>query len=264
MKNIKKGCEKNKNSFNEGARFVVGRNAVYELLKYAPSKIIKIYFEEKNGDHKNNEILQFAKKNNIRLESVSKFDLQKISHVENNQGFVACVKDNEDHSLKKYLKDLSVTEKEKICIVAVDSVEDPHNLGTIFRASECFGVDAVLFSKNRGVSITPVVSKASVGATEIVRRIEVSNLLSAIRELKQEGFWIIVADVGEKAINLNEFDVPQKTVLVMGAEGDGVKKALKNEADFMVKIPQVGKIDSLNVSQATAVILYRIFNPLTK
>lgn len=249
---------------DNNSRLIVGRNSVFELLKHSPSKIIKIYYEEKNGDAKNDEILNLAKKSQIALEAVSKDDLKNISNVENHQGFVTVVKDADDHSLKKYFQDLKKSEKEKVCIVAIDSVEDPHNLGTIFRASECFGVDAVLLSKNRGVLITPVVSKASVGATELVRRIEVSNLLSAIRELKKEGFWIVVADVGDNAISLNKFEAPLKTVLIMGAEGKGVKKALKDEADFIIKIPQVGKIDSLNVSQATAVILYHIFTPLTK
>lgn len=243
---------------NNQTRLIAGRNAVYEVLKHAHEKILKLYYFNDNGDKRNSEILNLAKKYNIKLERIFKDDLQKLTKVENHQGFAALLNDNVDHSLKSYIDNLSKSEKQKICIVAVDSVEDPHNLGTIFRASECFGVDAILLCKNRGVLVSPTVAKVAVGATELVHYIEVSNLVTAIKELKKHGFWCIVADVNEKSINLNEFNPPDKSILIVGQEGAGVKKILKDEADFIVKIPQVGKIDSLNVSQATAVMLYQM------
>ncbi|MGI6681123.1 MAG: 23S rRNA (guanosine(2251)-2'-O)-methyltransferase RlmB [Bdellovibrionota bacterium] len=252
---------KNKNQNQEAnTRFVVGRNSVFEVLRYAPKRIEKIYYSTDRGDKRNNEILNLAKQNNVNLEYAFKQDIQKLTKVENHQGFVAVVRDDLDHSLKSFINKLENTkeEKSKICVVAVDGVEDPHNLGTIFRASECFGASGVLLCKNRGVSITPATTKAAVGATELVDYAEVSNMLTAIRELKKHGFWCVVADVSKDAISLNDFESPNKAVLIVGAEGTGVKKILKEEADFIVKIPQVGKIDSLNVSQATAVILYQM------
>lgn len=238
-------------------RFVPGRNSVLEVLKNIPEKIVKIYYASDNSDKRGLEILNLAKKFGIHLECILKHEIQKLTKVDNHQGFVAVIKDTEDHSLKSYINSLS-NKQGKICVVAVDSVEDPHNLGTIFRASECLGVDAVILCKNRGVCITPTVSKVAVGATELVHYIEVSNLLTAIRDLKKLGFWCVVADVQDNSINLNEFHTPERSILIVGAEGLGVKKVLKDEADFIVKIPQVGKIDSLNVSQATAVMLYQM------
>ena len=262
-KNFKDNQHSNVVYSNSNTRLVAGRNAVFELIRYASDKVIKLYYSTENGDKRCDELLNLAKLHNVKLELVTKEDLQNLSGIQNLQGFLAVVKDNEDKSLKTFINNLKniqneLKENKKLCIVAVDSVEDPHNLGTIYRASECFGVTAVMLSKNRGVCITPTVTKVAVGATELVKTIEVSNLLTAIRELKKEGFWCIVADVNEKSINLNEFECPEKSILVVGAEGQGVKKALKDEADFIVKIPQVGKIDSLNVSQATAVILYQM------
>lgn len=259
----KKYLDKQVNDFSipkelNNKRMIPGRNAVYEVLRYVPNKIIKLYYSSENGDKRSSDILKLAKDNDIKLELVTKQDILKISNVDNNQGFLAIVKNDSDNSLKTYLQNIKNFQNEKICIVAVDSVEDPHNLGAIYRACECFGVSAVLICKNRGVCITPTVAKVAVGATELVNTIEVSNMLTAIRELKKEGFWCIAADVNEKSVNLHDFEFPEKSVLIVGAEGTGVKKALKDEADFIIKIPQAGRIDSLNVSQATAVILYQM------
>lgn len=262
IKNNEKGLKKSRTEgrssirLNGDERFVAGKNAVLEALRHNVKNIKKVYYQNEEGDSKCREIFSLSQKSGILLEKATKDDIKNASKVDVHQGFLAVVKENEDYSLKSFLKDIE--NKERVGIVAVDEIQDPHNLGAIFRASEVFGVDAVMLSKNRGAQITPTVAKSSVGATEIVRKIQVNNLLSSIKELKKQGFWIIVADVNEKAVFLNEFQAPKKFVLIMGEEGPGVKKALKNEADFIVKIPQNGQIDSLNVSQATAIILYAL------
>ena len=139
----------------------------------------------------------------------------------------------------------------------LDSIFDPQNFGSLLRSAECFGVDGVIWSKNRGCELTPVVSKASVGASELLPLLCVSNLAETMRKFKKNGFWIVTAEIGEEAKSLDSFDFPEKTLLIMGSEGKGVQKLLSKEADSKVYLPMYGQIDSLNVSQAASVLLYQ-------
>ena len=138
----------------------------------------------------------------------------------------------------------------------LDSIFDPQNVGAILRSCECFGVDAVIISKIRGCSITPTVTKTSVGATELVPIAEVSNLTTTIEKFQKAGYWAVTAEISDKAIPLNTFEYPEKTVLILGSEGKGVQKIISKKADFHVFIPMLGRIDSLNVSQAAAVFMH--------
>ena len=135
----------------------------------------------------------------------------------------------------------------------LDSIFDPQNVGAILRAAECFGADAIITSKNRGCPMTPTVSKASAGASAFVPHVEVSNLADSAQRLQNEGFTLVVADMDgdENAV------WPDKLLLVMGSEGTGVQPLLKKRADLIVRIPMYGKIASLNVAQACAVLLDR-------
>ena len=137
----------------------------------------------------------------------------------------------------------------------LDSIMDPHNFGAILRAAECFGVDAVLWSKNRGCDITPVVAKVSVGASELLPLVPVSNLAQALERLKDAGVWSIAADVSPEAQPIDQFEFPTKSLILLGSEGEGLQPLLLREAEFKITIPLHGKIDSLNVSQAAAVML---------
>jgi 23S rRNA (guanosine2251-2'-O)-methyltransferase len=137
-------------------------------------------------------------------------------------------------------------------------VYDPQNLGALMRAAECFGAAAMVWSRNRGCGLTPVVTKASVGASELLDLIEVSNLADAIRRFKDAGYWIVAADMDPQAEDLQTFQFPAHTVLVMGSEGSGLRELTRRSADSLVRIVTPGRIGSLNVSQATAVILHRI------
>ena len=128
-------------------------------------------------------------------------------------------------------------------------------MGALIRVASCFSLTAVLFSKNRGSLITPVVTKASMGATELIDLIKVSNLAESIKSLKDNNFEIVVADMDENASNLFDFNFREKTALIVGSEGVGVRKLHKKLADHIVKIPMPGKIKTLNVSQAASIFL---------
>jgi 23S rRNA (guanosine2251-2'-O)-methyltransferase len=176
--------------------------------------------------------------------------VQSDSH----QGIVARVKPRVHLSFEQLLE--QARERTSIRLLALDGVLDPQNVGAVLRAAECFGVDAVIWSKNRGAAFGPVVSKVSVGASEIVPLCPVPNLHRAIEALKEVGVWSIGAVVSPKAVALKELDAPQKWVLVMGSEGEGIQHLIEQNLDFRVYIKMLGAISSLNVSQATAVFLH--------
>ena len=175
--------------------------------------------------------------------------LTSLVQSESHQGFVAEVVEREGVDLKSFLK----SAPEKSLVVMCDSITDPQNFGTILRACECFGVDALVYSKNRNVGLTPVVSKASVGGSELVPLIPVSNLADTMKKFQDAGYFSVAAERSDQ--NLYSFEFPQKTLLILGAEGKGIQPLLSKKSDFRIEIPMHGSIDSLNVSQATAVLL---------
>ncbi len=225
--------------------YIMGKNTLREVLKYRPEIILKVFVAEKNKDDLMDEILR----KKIPLEHVAKNTLFSLVKSESHQSYVAKIKDRTFLELKDFYN------REKAFLLMLDNISDPQNFGALLRAGECFNIDGAVFSKNRGCDITPVVSKASVGASELLNLIKISNLSDSVNKLKEEGFEIVVADAAENAKNLFEFDFSDKTLLVMGAEGEGVQPLIKKKADHIVKIPLFGKIDSLNVSQASAIFL---------
>ena len=159
------------------------------------------------------------------------------------------------------MKNFLNTVSDSSLILILDSIFDPQNFGSILRASECMGADAVIYSKNRGSSLTPSAAKASSGASELIPLIEVSNLAETVRKLKKNDYSVITAEIKKEAKDIRHFSFPKKTALIMGSEGKGVQPLLSKMADCSVYIPMFGKIDSLNVMQAAVVFLakYRLF-----
>ncbi len=241
---------------HSSGNLVVGKHALEELLAHNPGVIQKVYALE--GEHlgRHKSIIQKIENFDLPIEYVSSDALNKLSGTDSHQSFVAIRSDRQSVNLKRWLE--ANNENSRLLVVALDSILDPHNTGAIFRASECFGVDLMLWSKNRSSGITPVVTAVSVGATELVPYSEVSNLAQAIGELREAGFQVVVADEGEGSIDLNQFEPGMRTLLVLGSEEHGVQDLIRREAEFKVKIPMKGKIASLNVSQAAAVILSKI------
>lgn len=231
-------------------RLIMGKNCIREVLNSAPERIAEVYTSQQDhSDLLYNELIQ----NNIPIRFVSKKELTNMVQSESHQSYIAAVTDKQSYGLKELLQKLS--DQKTSLAVMLDSIYDPQNLGTILRASECFGVDMVVFSKNRGADISPVVSKTSSGATELVPIVKVSNLADSIKVFKDAGYWVVSTAVGENSQSLYEFQFPEKTLLILGSEGEGVQKILLRNSDFLVNVPMHGKIDSLNVSQATAVFL---------
>lgn len=229
--------------------FVMGKNSVGELVKSDPKRILKIYTTR---DFLEDPLMKEIEERGIPFKTLSKATLSQMVQSESHQGYIADVQDREMPSVKEFL---SERPEGKEIVLMLDSIFDPQNFGTLLRSAECFGVSAVVYSKNRGTEITPVVTKTSVGASELVTLLRVSNLAQTAAEFQREGFEVLIADVGDKSSSLYDFTFPEKTLLIMGSEGRGVQPLLAKKADRSLYIPMKGQIDSLNVSQALSVIL---------
>ncbi|PCI94124.1 23S rRNA (guanosine(2251)-2'-O)-methyltransferase RlmB [Candidatus Aerophobetes bacterium] len=235
---------------NRSSRFIMGRNCIYEVLNSNPDRILKVYTCQKNED---DALYTELQKNKICIKRVSKGEIAKMVNSESHQSYVASVKEIPNIHIRDFIEESQ--NKDQSLVLMLDSIYDPQNLGTIMRAAECFGVDLVIYSKNRGSDITPTVTKTSAGATELVPIAKVSNLADTMLAFQKADYWAGCADVGKRSKSLYEFEFPEKTLLIMGSEGEGVRPLLKKKCDFHISIPMLGQIDSLNVSQATAVLL---------
>ena len=230
--------------------FIIGKNCLREVLESQPQRLISIY----SSHPKHDSLLQEFAKHKIYVSYVERKGLDVMAGSTSHQGYVAEVRDRAPCAVEDILE--AAQQKTKSIVLMLDSIFDPQNMGAILRASECFGADGVILSKNRGCSITSTVTKTSVGASELVPIAQVSNLATTMQKMQQAGFWSVSAELSDKATKLSEFEYPEKTLLVLGSEGRGVQQLISKKADFHVYIPMKGRIDSLNVSQAASVFLY--------
>lgn len=228
------------------SEIIYGKNSVREALRNE-RKISKVYIT--NND---NEIISLCKKNNINYKLVDKNFIQKMT-TGNHQGVVAEV---EEYAYCK-LEDI-ITEKKDSLILILDGLEDPHNLGAIIRTAEASGVDGIILPKNRSVKLSGVVAKVSTGAIEYVKVCEVVNLTRAIQTLKDNGYWVVGAERSDKSVVHSDLKYDFKTALVIGSEGKGISRLVKEECDYLVEIPMVGKINSLNASVSAGILVYEI------
>jgi 23S rRNA (guanosine2251-2'-O)-methyltransferase len=227
---------------------IMGKNCLNEVLKTSPNTVQKVFCSK--GEE---PLLKKVKGFNIPIEIVSKKKLSSMVNSESHQGIVAALYPRFYLDLPRFFKKI----KTRALVLMCDGITDPQNFGAILRAAECFGVDAVVFSKNRNVEITPVVTKASVGASELVPLLRVSNLAETVKQFQDHGFIVAAAAAGENGVSVYDWTFPERTLLILGAEGKGVQPLLKKKADLCLEIPLRGQIDSLNVSQAASILLFK-------
>ncbi len=227
---------------------VSGRNNVKEILKnFSDQKMIKKVICSKNFNEK--DILSLVKKHNLPIEYKEKWELDKLAK-NNHQGIIMDVRDFNYVALDELLS------KEKSKILILDHIEDPHNLGAIIRTVEASGIDGIIIPKNRTVDVNETVMKTSVGALYNVKICQVTNLNQTIKTLKKKDYWIIGTDMdGEDYRNVN---YPSKSVLIIGSEGFGMSRLVKESCDYVVSIPMNGKINSLNASVAAGIMIYEL------
>ena len=231
---------------------VEGINVIRELLK-SDEQIDKIIAEDKP----NNEIqilIDTARAKRIKVELVDKFTLSRIAK-RDTQGiiaFIAGFRYSEVEDIFNFAK----TKGEALFIVILDGIMDPHNLGAIIRTCECAGVHGVIIPKNRACEITDTVYKTSAGALFHMRVAMVTNLTRTIEELKERGVWTYALEAGEKSIYDADFTYP--TALIVGGEGKGVSRLVKESADEVLSLDMFGRVNSLNASNAGAIAIYEV------
>ena len=237
---------------NEESGVVVGRNAVRELLKSGRA-IDKIYVK-KGGSHEGSITVLIAEavEKGIPIVDVESPKLDFLANGANHQGIVALAAMKEYSSVDDMLA-LAEERGEKPLIVIADSIEDPHNLGALIRCAECAGAHGIIIPKRRAVGITATVYKSSAGAIEHMMIAKVTNIATTIESLKKKGLWIFTSEADGTPYYETDFNCA--CAIVLGSEGNGVSKIVKDNSDFIVSIPMYGKVNSLNVSTAASVIL---------
>lgn len=227
---------------------IYGKNAVLAYLKN--EGVVKKAFLMRRGTY--DEIEVYLKKQSVRIEWVDKHVLdKKVKGV--HQGVVLEIEGYKTVSLDSLIRNAKHN-----LIVLCDQIEDPHNLGAILRTCDATGVDGVIIGKHRSVSLNATVAKVSTGAIHSVSVAQVTNMSQAISTLKEAGYFIVTAENGINASDYTDFRVDMPLVLVVGSEGKGVSRIVKEASDILVTIPMMGSVNSLNVSVATGVMLYEI------
>ena len=220
---------------------VYGKNVAKELLQN-PKTIKKAYIYENFNDE---EILDKIKRENISYKFLDKKALDKIEEG-NHQGIILDIDDYKYSYLDKLLN--------RDIIVILDHLEDPHNFGAIIRTYEAAGINSIIIPKDRTVKVNATVMKTSAGTLENVDICMVSNIVNAIKTLKDNGFWIIGTDM--EGTDYRKIDYKGKIAIVIGNEGKGLSRLTEENCDFIAKIPMYGKVNSLNASVAAALVIY--------
>jgi 23S rRNA (guanosine2251-2'-O)-methyltransferase len=232
---------------------VEGRNPVVELLK-GTRKVEKILILKSAQGRVIDKIYSLAKQNNTKVEKVSKERLNNLAESHAHQGVIAIANNLEYLGLDNLINKAK-SNSDNPCFVLLDEIKDPHNLGSILRTAEAGGVDGVIIPKRRAVGFTPVVAKSSAGAVEHMPVVQVTNLVRAMEQLKDEGFWIAGADLEAKQ-SCYQADLTGSLGIVIGSEGSGMRRLVKEKCDFLVKMPMEGQIESLNASVAAGILIY--------
>lgn len=232
---------------------VEGRNAVIELLK-SDRTVNKIMVARGDRQGSINEILKLAKQNRIIVTEVDRNKLDTLSETKHHQGVIAFVAPIEYKDVD-YILNVAKERGEEPFILIADEIEDPHNLGALIRSAEVAGCHGVIIPKRRAVAVTEVVSKVSVGATEYMPIARVNNINDTIRELKDKGVWIVGTDGSADTIYYKQ-DLTGPIAIVVGSEGRGMNKLTMKNCDFLVKIPMMRKITSLNASVSGGIVLF--------
>ena len=235
---------------------LIGRNAVTEALK-SDREIDTLILMRNNNNPALSRLASMAKEKGAVVKEVDSKKLDFMCGGANHQGVAAYVAAHEYSSVEDILA-YAEEKGEKPFIVVCDEIEDPHNLGAIIRTAECAGVHGVIIPKRRSASLNFTVGKTSAGALEYMRVARVSNLASTVDELKEKGCWVYGADMD--GTDYKKTDFSGAVVLVIGSEGKGIGKLIRQKCDAIVSLPMKGNINSLNASVAAGILMYEVSN----
>jgi 23S rRNA (guanosine2251-2'-O)-methyltransferase len=231
--------------------YIYGLIPVLEALRAKRRRIEELILAEGNRPARLDELLTSAKRANIPIRYYKRIQLDRLSNGANHQGVIAIAPDVSYTNLDDLLANIPPNP----LFILLDNVEDPHNLGAIIRTTECSGATAVIIPEHHSVGVTETVAKASAGAVEYLPIVRVTNLVQTIDELKSHNIWVVGVEANCPA-NYTDWDFKTATAIVLGSEGKGIRRLVKEHCDSLVSIPMLGKVTSLNVSVAAAIVLY--------
>jgi 23S rRNA (guanosine2251-2'-O)-methyltransferase len=239
---------------------IAGRKPVIEALN-AGTPVEKIYILRGAHGEPLDTIRQLARAKNILCTDADKHLIEKLSRDTNTQGVVAVVGTKEYADVDEILA-IAASKNEKPFLLLFDEIEDPHNLGALIRTAVCLGAHGGIIPKHNAAPVNATVAKTSAGASAHFPIAKVTNIVAAIEELKEKGVWIVGSDAhAEKRFTEVDYTLP--IALVIGNEGKGIRRLVKEYCDFLVKIPMAGSFDSLNASVAGALVMYEVFRKRT-
>ena len=234
---------------------VEGRNSVTELLK-SGKDINKLYVQKGERQGSINEIIKLAKEKRVVIVETEKNKLDQMSETGKHQGVIAIVQPFAYCDVDDILEDAK-SKNENPFIIILDGIEDNHNLGSIIRTAECAGVHGIIIPKRRSALVNATTNKTSAGAVEYMKVARVSNLTETIKYLKENDIWVYGTDMDAKEY-YNEQKYNSGVALVIGSEGFGMSRLVKENCDFLIKIPMRGKINSLNASVSAGIVMYEV------
>lgn len=227
------------------SNYIYGKNSFVEALKN--NRIKKAYVL------KDSSFINELKKKHIEYEIKDKKELDIMSNRGNHQGALALVEEYKLYELNDLIS------KEDGLIVVLDGLKDPHNLGAIIRTCECAGADGIIYKKHNSVKLSDTVAKVASGALEHVKVAEVTNITNTLKELKDKGYWVVGSDASS-SLSYKDVDYNRNVVLVIGSEGEGISRLVKEECDYIVSLPMKGQVNSLNASVAAGILIYNVIS----
>jgi len=248
----------------EGSQTIYGLHAVRLMLQKHPDRVTAVRLAERRDDPRSREIDELARRSQIPVQRVELQVLkQKLGDVAH-QGVVADIRPLPPWSEDDLLTAIqgAAEARQAPLILALDGVQDPHNLGACLRTADACGALAVVVPRDRAAHVTPVVRKVAAGAAETTPVVTVTNLVRTLKLLKEAGLWVVAADA-EAPKRASEVDLKGGVVLVLGAEGGGLRHLTRETCDWRVRLPQLGAIESLNVSVAAGMLLYEALRQRT-
>ncbi len=236
---------------------IYGLAPVLEALRARRRQIHKILIAAGAHQSRLNELVETARRASVALEKRDRRALDELTGGANHQGVVALIAPLNKKNAYVEAETILDSMGDPPLIALLDGIEDPHNLGAILRTCECAGVDGVFIPEHRAASLNETVAKTSAGAVEYVRIARVTNLVPLIDDLKDRGLWVVGVEGGTENI-YSDFDLKVPLAVVLGSEGKGIRRLVREKCDAIVSIPMRGKINSLNVSVAAGVVLFEV------
>jgi 23S rRNA (guanosine2251-2'-O)-methyltransferase len=236
---------------------IFGIHAVQAALDYSANNIKQVWLDEQRNDKRHSALIDQFRSLGLLVEKCNRKRLDKMADGKNHQGVVAEVEMPAVHS-ENELKHVVTSLADIPFFLVLDQVQDPHNLGACLRTADAAGVHGIIITKDNSTGITPTVCKVACGAAELVPVYQVTNLARTLRWLKEQNIWVMGAtEETEQSIFSADLTIP--LALVMGTEGTGMRRLTQQQCDFLVKIPMIGKVESLNVSVAAGIMIYEVF-----